>query len=321
LSVAARTVLPGGVWPVMLTPFEEDSSIDWAALDALTDWYIAAGASGLFTVCLSGEMYALQPDERLAVAAAVVRYAAGRVPVAAAGTFGGSVEEQAASVCRMYDTGISAVIVIVNQLAAADEDDGTWLSRAERLLHLTPEVPLGLYECPRPYHRLLSPSMLAWAARSGRFYLLKDTTCRLGPIRAKIQAVQGTPLRFLNAHTPTLLKSLRAGGHGYCGTAANWYPQLLVWLCEHAETDPARAESLQHLLGVADKAVAFRYPRSAKVYLRSLGIPIGPSCREPCEGLEERDLTVLDHLRDLVTEQSTDLGIAAPATAVRLSPE
>ena len=29
----------GGSWPVMITPFNEDKSIDWNSLDRLTDWY------------------------------------------------------------------------------------------------------------------------------------------------------------------------------------------------------------------------------------------------------------------------------------------
>ena len=32
--------IPSGVWPVMLTPFNSDNSIDWAAFDELVDWYI-----------------------------------------------------------------------------------------------------------------------------------------------------------------------------------------------------------------------------------------------------------------------------------------
>lgn len=86
---------PFGVWPVMLTPFHEDRSIDWDGLDALIEWYLAAGLSGLFGVCLSSEMYALTPEERVRLAAHVVKRAAGRVPVVAAGAFGDSPAEQA----------------------------------------------------------------------------------------------------------------------------------------------------------------------------------------------------------------------------------
>ena len=67
----ARKTLPGGMYPVMLTPFFPDGAVDHPCLTALTEWYVASGASGLFTVAQSSEMWALSPDERLAVAATV----------------------------------------------------------------------------------------------------------------------------------------------------------------------------------------------------------------------------------------------------------
>ena len=40
-----------GVWPVMLTPLQEDGRLDMAGLEALVAWYIAQGCDGLFAVC------------------------------------------------------------------------------------------------------------------------------------------------------------------------------------------------------------------------------------------------------------------------------
>ena len=36
-----------GVWPVMLTPFDEQREIDWDSLKKLIDWYIKAGVNRL----------------------------------------------------------------------------------------------------------------------------------------------------------------------------------------------------------------------------------------------------------------------------------
>ena len=76
---------PGGVWPVMLTPFTPNNEVDYPALRALVEWYISQGVSGLFAVCQSSEMFFLTERERAAVARAIVKYAAGRVPVIASG--------------------------------------------------------------------------------------------------------------------------------------------------------------------------------------------------------------------------------------------
>lgn len=296
--------LPDGVWPVMLTPFHEDRSIDWAGLDALTDWYIASGVAGLFSVCLSSEMYQLSPEERVQVAARVVKRANARVPVVAAGAFGDSCRQQAALAKRLADTGVAAVVLTVNQLAAEQESDAIWQTNVAALSDACGDIPLGLYECPVPYHRTLSPELLAWAARGGRFRFLKDTCCRRDQIDAKLAAIRGTSLRWFNAHCPSLLHSLRAGGHGYSGIAANFYPGLFVRLCAEFATCPEAAERLQRFLTLADLTIRHRYPAAAKHYLGMLGLPVGVACRVqvPPLTLPDDEALVLANLRAATAE-------------------
>ena len=72
---------------------------------------------------------------------------------------------------------VDAVVVLVNQIVGEGEGDEAWRQQMGKLLELTGSVPLGLYECPAPYHRLLSPELLKWAAGTGRFQFHKDTCC------------------------------------------------------------------------------------------------------------------------------------------------
>ena len=76
---------PGGVWPVMLTPFTKENEVDYDALGQLVEWYIANGVSGLFAVCQSSEMFFLSLEERVGIARFVKEKANGRVPVIASG--------------------------------------------------------------------------------------------------------------------------------------------------------------------------------------------------------------------------------------------
>ncbi len=295
--------VPEGVWPVMITPFTGTAAIDWYGLDAVVEWYIQAGVAGLFAVCLSSEMYELTPDERIKLAEHVVRRAEGRVPVIAAGAFGDSCESQAESAKRIAGVGVSAVVLTVNQLAAEDEPDSKWQNNTEAVCNACSDIPLGLYECPLPYHRLLSPQMLGWAARSGRFLFLKDTCCRLASISAKLDAIRGTTLRWFNAHEPTLLESLRAGGQGYSGIAANFYPELFVRLCADFADNPLEADRLQQFLTLADMTIRHRYPASAKQYLGILGLPVGEVCRLPVPASDSDDEEmILLNLRKAVAD-------------------
>jgi 4-hydroxy-tetrahydrodipicolinate synthase len=284
----------------MLTAFQPDGAIDWEGVDALTDWYIAAGAAGLFAVCLSSEMYVLSPEERLALARRVVARSSGRVPVVATGTYGGPIEDQAAFVRQMAGTGVDAVVVITSQLAAAGEDEATFRGRCEALLERTAPVPLGLYECPVPYKRLLSPDTAGWLAATGRFLYLKDTSCDLAAIQAKIEAIDGTPLGLYNAHTPTALSSLAAGAAGVSPIAGNYYPELYARLCASYAEWPEEARDLQRMLTLAEGVARSRYPTAAKAFLGMRGLPVGRKCRTQEVALSADDQMLLQNLREVL---------------------
>ena len=296
-----------GVWPTMITPFNEDKTIDWGGVDALTDWYVEAGVAGIFAVCLSSEFYELCSDERIGLASRVVRRAGGRVPVVASGTFGGPIDSQAQFVRRMADTGVSAVVVLTCQLAGEQEGNRQWLANAERLQDLASDVSLGLYECPSPYARLMPAELMGTLAATGRFTFHKDTSCDPEAIVAKIEAMRGTRFKFFNANLPTLLESLSAGGNGYCGIAANLYPELIAWLCDRYQDMPEETGRLQRLLTVADAVSHHKYPTSAKAFLRLRGLEIKPVCRTQDVVLDGREMRTLQHLLGCVQDVAAGL--------------
>lgn len=269
---------PGGVWPTMVTPFTRHGDVDYAALGAMVDWYIGHGVSGLFAVCQSSEMFMMSLADRTGVARFVKERARGRVPVIASGHISDGIENQAGEVSAMADTGVDAVILISNRLAKPFEGDEVFLERLELLLERIPAgIPLGFYECPFPYKRLLSPRVTEWCAKQGRFAFLKDTCCDIGMIREKLAIVKDTPFKLYNANTSTLLASLRDGATGYSGVMANFQPELYAWLCDHAD-DP-RADALSDALTVCSLIERQGYPLNAKYSLSLEGLPVEPVCR------------------------------------------
>jgi 4-hydroxy-tetrahydrodipicolinate synthase len=241
-----------GVWPVMLTPFDERREIDWAALEKLIDWYIGAGVHGLFAACQSSEMFFLSDAETRALVRFVVDEAAGRVPVVASGHTAAGFSQQVDQLDAIAQCGVDGVILISNRLAMPGENDDVFLGK---LLDLTARlpmgIPLGVYECPYPYKRLLSDDTVRYCAESGRYTFIKDTSCSLQTIERRLALAKGSPLHIANANSQTLLASLRAGGHGYSGVMANFHPDLYVWLYENWQTEPGKAERLSNYLSVA----------------------------------------------------------------------
>ncbi len=301
--------LPRGLWPVMLNAFSEDGSIDWPGVDVLTDWYIERGSAGLFACCGSTEMFHLDDGERLDVARRVVSRAGGRVPVVATGTFGGPVDEQAEFVRRMADTGVDAVVVIVCLMAGIDEDEDVLRRHMERLLALTDPVPLGVYECPTPYHRRLSAELFGQLGATGRFLYHKDTVCDIDLLRPKIDAVRQTPLGVFNAHFETGLEGLRYGAAGISPVAGNVFPELFSWLCAEYDHQPETAEEVQRMMTSLAPVVNNKYLVTCKRYLQRIGLPITLRCRSTDASLTAFDEGLIEGLERSIERFTEALGI------------
>lgn len=68
-----------GVYPIAVTPFEQNGAIDYASIDKMTEFYLSAGATGLTILGIMGEAPKLDAAESLAVARRVIQRAS--VPV------------------------------------------------------------------------------------------------------------------------------------------------------------------------------------------------------------------------------------------------
>lgn len=263
---------PNGVYPVMLTPFTENNEVDYEALGKLIDWYIEKGVNGLFADCQSSEMFFLSLEERVKIGEFVKKHADGRVPVVTSGHISDSLEDQAKELTAIAGTWADAVILLTNRLAKENESDEVWLENLKKLLEMIPkDVPLGFYECPYPYKRIISPELLKWCADTGRFYFIKDTSCDIENMKAKLEVIKGTNLKLFNANTSTLLETLELGASGYSGVMANFHPELYVKLCNIYKENPSKARKIADFLTVASLIERQVYPVNAKFYQKSIG--------------------------------------------------
>jgi 4-hydroxy-tetrahydrodipicolinate synthase len=302
--------------PVMITPFTSDNKIDFDALNSMVEYYLAAGAKGLFAVCGSSEMYNLSNDERLALAAQVVRKVNGRVPVVATGSFGETIEDKAEFVKKMYATGVHAVILISSHFALASESDEVLFANYEKLCGLTGNIPLGFYECPDPYKRVLTPGLFKALLETKRLLYHKDTSIDLEKIKAKLALIKNNPLEFYDAHTPNAMYSLQLGAKGMACIAGNFYPEILVWMCNNA-TNPDKQQEVQWLqseLTRTDRLVSHHYPMSAKYFMHKRGVPIQVFSRRSPLPLTAEEQQNLDSIYNTVTGWGQRLGIKSTWT-------
>jgi len=256
----------------MLTPFDDEGKIDWAGLEALIEWYIANGSNALFAVCQSSEMQFLSVEERVKLAKFTAKITNGRIPVVASGHVAEGIDDQVAELTAIADTGIDGLVLVSNRLDPNKQGTEVFRQNFDILMAQLPrDMPLGFYECPAPYRRLLSDDEFKACAQSGRFAVMKDVSCEMGLLMHRVEMSKGTPFAVVNANAAIAWPAMQAGAPGFCGIANNYHPDLYRWLQDHGKNHPDLAEEMATFLVLSALSEAFGYPVIAKILHQRLG--------------------------------------------------
>jgi 4-hydroxy-tetrahydrodipicolinate synthase len=256
----------------------------------------------LFAVCQSSEMLFLTLEERVALGRFVVEKTRGRIPVVASGHISDDIETQLRELTAMSQIGADALILVTNHLDPKKDGSAVFKATLSTLLARLPkDIPLGLYECPAPYRRLLTDEELMICAESGRFVLLKDVSCDLDTVKRRVALTAGTPLRILNANAAIAWDAMKAGAPGFNGVFANIHPDLYKWLHVSADKHPELARELATFLVLAAVSEALGYPALAKMYHQRIGTFASIRCRAIDYDVRER-FWALDAVLDKIVE-------------------
>ena len=288
--------------PVMITPFNLKAKVDLDVVSLLIDFYLAAGVKGFFANCLSSEMFSITEDERLELTQHIVKYVDGKVPIVATGSFGLTIEDKAEFTKKIYDTGFDAVIMITGHFAKVDEGDDVLLGNFDKMFQLTGSIPLGMYECPAPYKRIIGADVFKKILSADRMVYHKDTSITHENVKAKLDILKetGNQLEFYDAHTPNAMFSLQQGAKGMSSISGNFYPEIMVWMTENA-SDPSKQEQvawLQSELTRVDPLIHIAYPMSAKYFLQKRGLPVRTISRATAFQLTPEQRKTLDEIYD-----------------------
>lgn len=257
-----------GVWSLLLTPFHEDRSIDFKVLEQYTQWQAAQKPHHLFAVCGSAEMISLNLEERLKVAATVVKNA-GKIPVCATANLEPSWFAQVDEVKRMEAAGVSTLVFVTKGYGDDRERMFTYL--AELAGHTT--LPIMLYECPSFSPHMMDARTYGKLVATGRFVAIKDTTCTMPLIKEKIQ-VQGDS-SVLQANIPYLLEAYKAGARGVCATTTTCGTALFVKMWdEFIKGDLEKARVTHQHICILDNALEGGFSATAKYLINLQGIPM-----------------------------------------------
>lgn len=271
--------IKGGVYPTMITPYTDDNKIDFNGVEQILQWYTDRGVDGIFAICQSSEIFFLSFEERLSLLKFIMDHRPIGVNIVASGHTADDLDTQIEEAKHFIDCGIDAYVFISNRFAKADESDDVFMENMMKVCDALPEIDFGIYECPYPYKRLLTPAILKEMVKTNRFRFIKDTCCSLEQLQAKADAVKGSDLMIFNANAATFLESMKMGCSGYSGVMANFHPELYSELIANIEKNPVKAQKLQDIVGFFSVAECQTYPINAKYYMTLDGLDINITSR------------------------------------------
>ncbi len=209
-----------GSLPALVTPFN-DGAVDFAALEALVEWQIGEGSNGVVPVGTTGESPTLSHEEHEQVIEAVVRAAAGRVPVVA-GAGSNNTVEAVRFLRHAEQVGADAALVVTPYY---NKPTQAGLLAHFRALHDACNLPIVIYNIPGRSVIDMSVQTMAELAELPRIIGVKDATGRIERVSEQ-RAACGPDFIQLSGEDATALGFNAHGGVGCISVTANVAPRL-----------------------------------------------------------------------------------------------
>ena len=153
----------------LVTPFNEDGSIDFGSLERLVDFHLESGTDGILVLGTTGESSTMTDEEDLEVAKTVIDRVAGRIPVIG-GAGSNSTAESLRKAKALEKLGADGLLLITPYYNKSNEE-GIYHHFTTVLDQV--DVPCLLYNIPRcaPGH---APQRLGHQGGLGQHLLCHD---------------------------------------------------------------------------------------------------------------------------------------------------
>lgn len=282
--------LKGIIVPIV-TPMNEDESINLDELRRQVDRQIEAGIHGIFPFGTNGEGYILTGEEKKLVLETVIDQVAGRVPVYA-GTGCISTKETIEQCKMAEEAGADILSVITPSFAKASQHE--LIVHYTRVAEAVPNMPIVLYNIPMRTGNALEPATVVELAQVDNIVGAKDSSGDWDNLSAYIELTRDLDFGVLSGNDALILKALRAGAKGAIAGCANVYPKNMAGIYDNwAAGNDEAAEACQ--ANVAGLRACFKYgnPNTVvKTAVNLLGHPVG-ACRAPFNYLPEEGIEAL----------------------------
>jgi 4-hydroxy-tetrahydrodipicolinate synthase len=219
-----------GCGTAIVTPFQNDGSIDEPALRALVRWQVESGIHFLVPCGTTGETPTLTRDEWLRVIEITIEEANGRVPIVAGATSNATHEavERARTVAAIK--GVDAILT-ASPYYNKPTQEGQY--QHFKAIAEAADKPLVLYNVPGRTGANIEPSTLARLAQIENIVAVKEASGNMSQIADVFNAVPEDFLVFSGDDAITL-PVISLGGVGIISVASNEIPREMSEMTQAA---------------------------------------------------------------------------------------
>ena len=210
----------------LITPMQEDGSVDYPALRKLIDWHIAEGTDCIGVVGTTGESPTVNVEEHREIIRVSVEQAAKRVPIMAG--CGANSTAEAIELARFAKkVGADSQLQVVPYYNKPTQE-GQYLHF--KAIAEAEELPLILYNVPGRSVADMAHDTVMRLAQVPGIKGIKEAT---GNIERAQWLIKEAPKGFAiySGDDPTAVALMLCGGHGNVSVTANVAPRLMHELC------------------------------------------------------------------------------------------
>ncbi len=213
----------------LVTPMQEDGSIDYPTLRKLIDWHIAEGTNCVCVVGTTGESPTVSMEENREVIRAAVEHAAGRITIMA-GT-GANCTAEAIELSRYAkEVGADCTLSVVPYYNKPSQEG---IYQHYKAIAEAVDIPMMLYNVPGRTVADMQPETTLRCAQLPGVFGIKEAT---GNIERAAYLIKHAPKGFsiYSGDDGTAIALMLLGGHGNVSVTANVAPRAMSELCRAA---------------------------------------------------------------------------------------
>jgi 4-hydroxy-tetrahydrodipicolinate synthase len=261
----------------IVTPMQDDGSLDFARFRSLIDWHIAEGTDGIVVVGTTGESPTVNVDEHKQMIRIAVEHAAGRIPIIA-GTGGNSTVEALELSESAKNAGADALLSVVPYYNKPGQEG---LYRHFRTIAERVDAPLIVYNVPSRTVADLANDTVLRLAQLPNVVGIKDATGSMERCSDLMRRVR-RDFRVYSGDDASCLALMLLGGHGVISVTANVAPRLMHEMCAAALAGnlPRARELNEKLLPLHQKLFVEANPIPVKWAAAQMGL-VGMGIRLP----------------------------------------